>query len=149
MYLCPVCGFNGLEDPPKDFTICPSCGTEFGYDDAFRSHETLLLNWMLGGAKWWSTVDQPPANWSASRQLVGLREAQMAQIIKTATEALNRSNEATGGGIIHSNRNTQNFHAPIDDLVFIYQRKIPRSQRNTMFGENSSQLSGLAHGLAS
>lgn len=38
-YLCPVCGFPNLEEPPWNNDagsdeICPSCGTHFGYDDA-------------------------------------------------------------------------------------------------------------------
>jgi predicted RNA-binding Zn-ribbon protein involved in translation (DUF1610 family) len=42
MYTCPVCGFQGLSEPAYDehyctfFEICPSCGTEFGYDDAIQ-----------------------------------------------------------------------------------------------------------------
>src|ERR1017187_7282190 len=46
MYLCSVCGYDRLEDPPKNFTICPSCGTEFGYDDAFASHAELRAKWL-------------------------------------------------------------------------------------------------------
>ena len=35
-YICPVCGYDGLEEPPYDETglgnydICPCCGYEFG-----------------------------------------------------------------------------------------------------------------------
>lgn len=38
-YLCPVCGYKGLEDPPYDklgnssFEICSCCGFQFGVDD--------------------------------------------------------------------------------------------------------------------
>jgi hypothetical protein len=51
MYLCPVCGYDRLEDPPGTFTICPSCGTEFGYDDAFASHAELRAKWLQNGAQ--------------------------------------------------------------------------------------------------
>jgi rubredoxin len=37
-YLCPVCGYPELSEPPwnnesPSDEICPSCGTQFGYDD--------------------------------------------------------------------------------------------------------------------
>src|ERR1700722_1795355 len=71
---CPVCGYAKLAEPPYDktgcasFEICPSCGIEFGYHDASKSHAdqpdpcltqkgsalrfavlTLLFVTMLGG----------------------------------------------------------------------------------------------------
>ena len=58
MYLCPVCGYHKLEDPPRDFTICPSCGTEYGFDDAFAN-----------GAQWWSTVDPKPDHGDPQQQV--------------------------------------------------------------------------------
>jgi hypothetical protein len=69
MYLCPVCGFDRLEDPPKNFVICASCGTEFGYDDAFCSHTELRVKWLRGGAQWRSTVDARPENWDPLQQV--------------------------------------------------------------------------------
>jgi len=33
-YRCPVCFFDELPYPPRDYHICPCCGTEFGNDDA-------------------------------------------------------------------------------------------------------------------
>lgn len=74
-YVCPVCGFPDLEEPPYDdkgcptYEICPSCGTEFGYQDALTPHSTLRQRWIENGAKWSSSVQQPPPGWSASRQL--------------------------------------------------------------------------------
>src|ERR1017187_7696142 len=69
MYLCSVCGYDRLEDPPKNFTICPSCGTEFGYDDAFASHAELRAKWLRNGAQWWSTVDPKPEHWDQQQQV--------------------------------------------------------------------------------
>lgn len=69
--ICPVCGYP-LQWPPRDFHICPSCGTEFGYDDAGRSHEELRSQWLDGGARWWSTSTPPPANWNPYFQLGNL-----------------------------------------------------------------------------
>jgi hypothetical protein len=69
MHLCPVCGYDPLEDPPENFIICPSCGTEFGYDDAFASHADLRPKWLRNGAQWWSTVDPKPEHWDPQQQV--------------------------------------------------------------------------------
>ena len=66
---CPVCGFQ-MEDPPADHNICPSCGTEFGYHTAGRSHDDLRTVWLRSGARWWSPVDRQPANWNPYMQLI-------------------------------------------------------------------------------
>lgn len=58
--------------PAADYHICPSCGTEFGYDDAGRSHAELRANWLRNGARWWSPVDPQPPNWDPYTQLSGL-----------------------------------------------------------------------------
>src|SRR6266496_2663826 len=29
VYLCPVCGYDQLDEPPQHYSTCPSCGTEF------------------------------------------------------------------------------------------------------------------------
>lgn len=72
LYLCPVCGYDRLEDQPENFAICPSCGTEFGYDDAFASHAELRAKWLRSGALWWSTVDAHPENWDPQQQVAAL-----------------------------------------------------------------------------
>lgn len=69
MHTCPVCGYDRLTEPPATFTICPSCGTEFEYDDVRRTHAELRRLWLAGGAHWWSTVDPVPANWDAQIQV--------------------------------------------------------------------------------
>lgn len=74
-YGCPVCGYRGLEEAPRDergeasFEICPCCGTEFGYDDATRSYSELRDGWVARGAPWFSAAQQPPAGWEAAKQL--------------------------------------------------------------------------------
>jgi hypothetical protein len=75
MYICPVCGYDRLADPPSNFSICPSCGTEFGYDDAFATHAELRAAWLRNGAKWWSPVDPQPQNWDPYRQLNAVIES--------------------------------------------------------------------------
>jgi len=67
-FICPVCGFDGLNEPAHDnhgcgsFEICPSCGTEFGYDDSKRSHGELRQAWLNSGAKWNGRAATPPAS---------------------------------------------------------------------------------------
>jgi hypothetical protein len=76
MNLCPVCGYL-MRYPPVDFHICPSCGTEFGYEDAGRSYAELRAEWLRSGARWWSPVDSKPDGWDPYLQLdklIGDRE---------------------------------------------------------------------------
>jgi len=74
-HTCPVCGYAQLEEPHLDavgeptYSICPSCGTQFGADDLTTSHEALRKLWLDGGAAWWSEAKPAPAGWSASAQL--------------------------------------------------------------------------------
>lgn len=63
-YECPVCRYPGLEDPPENHEICPSCGTQFGYHDARRSHAELREMWLSQGAKWHSRVVPRPIWWN-------------------------------------------------------------------------------------
>ena len=59
-----------MEDPPADYNICPSCGTEFGLHDVNTSIDNLRLAWLGTGPRWWSVVDPQPANWDPMLQLV-------------------------------------------------------------------------------
>jgi hypothetical protein len=74
-YMCPVCGYPKLTEPPYDhhgcasFDICPSCGTEFGYDDDANSHEELRSAWIDGGKLWFSKATLPPPNWDPDVQM--------------------------------------------------------------------------------
>lgn len=72
-YLCPVCGYNKLEHPPEDYFICPSCGTEFGYDDFTATHDELRRRWLNRGAPWFSSFTAPPENWNPVIQLLNGR----------------------------------------------------------------------------
>lgn len=78
---CPVCGFTGLDDFPYDgtgcpsYTICPCCGTEFGYDDSAVAHRELRVRWKKGGMLWWSKRRSPPMGWDPKKQM---NEAEMA-----------------------------------------------------------------------
>lgn len=69
-YTCPVCGYAALPEPPDNFSICPSCGTEFGYDDTSASHATLRRAWIKQGFTWFSRSRPTPPNWNAWKQLI-------------------------------------------------------------------------------
>jgi len=69
MNTCPVCGY-AMRYPATDFHICPSCGTEFGYDDCGTTYEELRQRWLLAGPEWWSPVDQRPPHWNPHLQLL-------------------------------------------------------------------------------
>jgi hypothetical protein len=68
-YTCPVCAYDGLEEPPAYFTICPSCGTEFGYQDTLRGHDELRADWIAQGPIWQSSVIATPPQWNGMEQL--------------------------------------------------------------------------------
>jgi hypothetical protein len=71
----PGCGYANLAEPPYDktggasFEICPSCGTEFGYHDASKSHAELRKLWLAAGATWRSRAEVSPPDWSGIEQL--------------------------------------------------------------------------------
>jgi hypothetical protein len=69
--LCTVCGYQ-MEEPARDYNICPSCGTEFGLHDQNTSIEGLREAWLATGPKWWSATDPEPVNWNPMMQLAGL-----------------------------------------------------------------------------
>ena len=66
-YTCPVCGYRCLENPPEDHFMCPSCGTEFGYDDVGHSHTELRRLWIMLGANWF--LPPEPPGWNPWQQL--------------------------------------------------------------------------------
>jgi hypothetical protein len=85
-YVCFVCGFGGLYEPPWNNgagsdEICPSCGIHFGYDDAaggdVAAREVVYrerrARWLADGMKWWSS-EGPPADWDAEAQLRAVAE---------------------------------------------------------------------------
>ena len=67
--LCLVCGFE-MADGPRNYNICPSCGTEFGLHDENSSIEELRTWWLGTGPTWQSTVIPVPVGWSPIEQLI-------------------------------------------------------------------------------
>lgn len=75
MYRCLVCGFDELRRPPRDHTICPSCGTQFGLTDAGPEplpeiHAALRQRWIDRGPRWSSRVIAAPPHWNPWNQIV-------------------------------------------------------------------------------
>lgn len=75
MFECPVCGYDKLAKPPVDFSICPCCGTEFGYSDAgpeslAETHAFLRRRWIARGAQWHSRYTAPSPGWNPWIQLI-------------------------------------------------------------------------------
>lgn len=75
-YLCPVCGYDQLHDPPRSesgggsYEICPSCGFEFGVtdDDQGFSYVAWRTEWVKRGMSW-SSVAPMPAGWNPGEQI--------------------------------------------------------------------------------
>jgi hypothetical protein len=93
--MCPVCGYL-MQYPPKDHHICPSCGTEFGYDDAGRTHAELRAEWLRAGANWWSPVNPRPGNWEPYIQLNNIIDARSGWVAAFEVAAQRRPVEAVG-----------------------------------------------------
>ena len=74
--LCSVCGYE-MEEGPRDYNICPSCGTEFGLHDVNSGIEQLRQIWLESGPAWFSKVIPEPPNWSPMNQLAGLLMGQV------------------------------------------------------------------------
>lgn len=70
MYTCPVCGYSELRHSPSDYTICPSCGTEFGYSDFATRHDELRRVWIAAGMQWHSGAVPRPLAWNPLAQLM-------------------------------------------------------------------------------
>lgn len=66
-HYCPVCFYSKLPYPPRDYHICPCCGTEFGNDDVEFSYEQLREMWIAGGANWF--FGRAPVGWNPWLQL--------------------------------------------------------------------------------
>ena len=76
--VCPVCGYDQLEDPPRStegggsYEICQSCGFEFGVtdDDLGYTYEQWRSEWVEDGMPWRSEgIEEPPLYWDPEAQL--------------------------------------------------------------------------------
>lgn len=96
MPTCPVCGYPGLEEPPRSsggggsYEICPSCGFQFGVDDDDKgiSHEEWRSRWAGKGLPWSSRGIPKPKGWDATAQLAAVtKPVRAAGAKKPATKA--------------------------------------------------------------
>lgn len=83
--MCYVCGYkfsnyfpwgeNGKSPMYGDF--CPSCGCEFGYEDATEQAViTCRAQWEKQGMEWWDkdqNIAKKPAGWDPREQLKGVQ----------------------------------------------------------------------------
>lgn len=80
MHVCLVCGYDGLEEPPRgasgggSYELCPCCGYQYGVDDDDRgiSPEQARESWMQRGMPWHSKSRKAPVGWDAQSQLARL-----------------------------------------------------------------------------
>lgn len=80
MFICPICGYDGLEEPPYihndvstgSFEICSCCGFQYGVDDLDRgiTHEEHRNQWIKKGFPWYSSVTLKPTIWNLQKQLL-------------------------------------------------------------------------------
>jgi hypothetical protein len=83
MYICPVCGYPQLAEPPRSpsgggsYEICPSCGFQFGVDDDDRgkTYEGARKAWQEAGMPWSSKGIPAPKGWNGPRQPLALNPA--------------------------------------------------------------------------
>lgn len=92
-YICPVCGYDGLEEPVYDeigepsFEICSCCGVEFGFDDFDIKNLTFVTvreKWLKDGAKWFDKAAKPK-NWNLEEQLKNLQLPEVKNTIDDIT----------------------------------------------------------------
>jgi hypothetical protein len=82
---CPVCGYEPDfapwdGDSPSD-EICPSCGIQFGYDDAAggdpdgrnKIYDMWRESWIKKGMRWSSFGIAQPPDWNPEEQLRRLK----------------------------------------------------------------------------
>lgn len=75
-FMCPVCGFEGLKEPPftKDndpsFEVCSCCGFEFGFDgdNSLDCFTTYRKHWISEGTPWFNPKLKPK-DWDYKKQL--------------------------------------------------------------------------------
>jgi hypothetical protein len=94
---CPVCGYE-MEAPPKEYRICPSCGTEFGVHDVNASIAELRESWMKTGPKWWSRTDTVPPDWDPITQMANAGIAVKRPVTSEASAVSTSTASRTIGG---------------------------------------------------
>jgi predicted RNA-binding Zn-ribbon protein involved in translation (DUF1610 family) len=80
-YVCPVCGYPRLHQPPlrdgvPSHEICPSCGFEFVVTDG-ATYAAWRDRWVKAGMPWWAKPagQDPPLGWDPAGQIKSVRAA--------------------------------------------------------------------------
>ena len=92
--MCPVCGY-GMEEPPEQYNICASCGTEFGVHDVNASIEELRVAWLRTGPNWFSSVDPEPQDWDPFLQIMKVMPSVLSHA-GNAPDPINEGVESIG-----------------------------------------------------
>ncbi len=77
MYICVVCGYDGMEYPQWDekgyptYTVCDCCGFESGFhdDNLEMTLEEYRCEWIEEGVNWFNRRAEKPMNWNLREQL--------------------------------------------------------------------------------
>lgn len=83
--ICPVCGWDELEEPPfneygfPSYEICPCCGFETGYHDSNLGYtfEKYREKWLEKGFPFLHIEDEKPQEWNElvlNRQLKNIEK---------------------------------------------------------------------------
>src|SRR5436853_428601 len=96
-FICPVCGYDGLGEPPYNadgdgsYEICPSCGFEFGFDDHSEgvSHDEFRATWLAAGATTANRSTMPKCSRVRTAWATGLAVASATAIPAPASASSN------------------------------------------------------------
>ncbi|MGX7243634.1 hypothetical protein ACWOC1_02160 [Enterococcus quebecensis] len=78
--ICPVCEFDGLDEPAYNtlgygsYDICSCCGFQFGLHDdpqKIKGIKKWRENWIMNGCEWHYKPNKPK-NWLSNQQLTSL-----------------------------------------------------------------------------
>lgn len=78
-----------MDYPATDCNICPSCGVEFGIDDAIYGINELRQSWFDRGMTWTSQVIPRPADY---RPLDQMKNFDVVAVSTQSTKQLDNAN---------------------------------------------------------